>query len=97
MVESYLVAYRIFADDIPEGAMSVERCSAIDNVCDGQESYLTDFFFMYACLFTDSLVWIPFDEFTMGVLCTLNMAPTQLHPNSWRLSGLSVCWRRCFG
>jgi len=38
---------------------------------------------MYACLFTDSHVRIPFDEFTMGILRTPNVAPTQLHPNSW--------------
>jgi len=26
---------------------------------------------------------LPFDAFTVGVLKELNMAPTQLHPNSW--------------
>jgi len=34
-------------------------------------------------MFTDSNIRFPFDEFTMGVLRTLNVAPTQLHPNSW--------------
>jgi len=83
MVESYSAAYNIFAEGVPEGVLSVERCSAIDNVCHGRECHRSDFFFMYACLFTDSHVRVPFDEFTMGVLRTLNMAPTQLHPNSW--------------
>jgi len=32
MVESYVTAYRIFTDDIPDGALSIERYSAIDNV-----------------------------------------------------------------
>jgi len=83
MVKSYATAYRIFADSVPDGAISVERCSAIDNICHGREGYHSDFFFMYVCLFTDSHVRVPFDEFTVGVLYTLNVAPTQLHPSSW--------------
>jgi len=38
---------------------------------------------MYPCLFTKSNVRVPFDEFTVGVFHTLNVTPTQLHPNSW--------------
>jgi len=38
---------------------------------------------MYACLCTDSHIRIPFDKFTMGVLRTLNVTLTQLHPKSW--------------
>ena len=38
---------------------------------------------MYVCLFTDSHVYMPFDEFIMSVFRTVNMALTQLHPNSW--------------
>jgi len=68
---------------MPEGALSIKRCLAIDNLCHGREGHETNFFFMYACLFTDSNVHIPFDEFTMGILRTLNVDPTQLHPNSW--------------
>jgi len=41
------------------------------------------FFFVYVCLFNELHVTIPFNEFTMGVLRILNIAPTQLHPNSW--------------
>ena len=26
---------------------------------------------------------VPFDDFTIGVLCILNLAPSQLHPNRW--------------
>lgn len=44
---------------------------------------MSDFFYMYACFFTDSHVCLPFHEFTMGVLCTLNVALMQLHPNYW--------------
>ena len=38
---------------------------------------------MYSCLFADLHVSLPFDAFTAGVLKELNVAPTQLHPNSW--------------
>jgi len=38
-----------------------------------------DFFYMYDCLFRDLHVKVPFDDFTMGVLWILNVAPTQLH------------------
>jgi len=90
MVNSYSAVYHIFAEGIPEGVLSVERCSTVDNVCHRRECHIFHFFFMYACLFTDSQIQVPFDEFTMGVLRTLNVAPTQLHPNSWaslRLGG----------
>jgi len=82
MVESYAAAYHIIAEGVLEGALSLERCSAVDNVCHGQKAHGSDFFFMYGCLFIDSHVRVPFDEFTIGVLSTLNVAPTQLHPNS---------------
>jgi len=38
---------------------------------------------MYAKVFKDSCLQLPFDEFSIGVLRVLNVAPTQLHPNSW--------------
>ena len=41
------------------------------------------FFYMYVCLFKDLHVRLPFDDFTMGVLQSLSLAPTQLHPNGW--------------
>jgi len=41
------------------------------------------FFYMYMCHFSQLHVRLPFDDFTMGVLRALNVAPTQLHPNNW--------------
>jgi len=37
---------------------------------------------MYSCMFMKLYIRLPFDEFMMGVLCMLNVAPMQLHPNS---------------
>lgn len=38
---------------------------------------------MYECMFWDLYMRVPFDDFTIGVLCILNLAPSQLHPNRW--------------
>jgi len=41
------------------------------------------FFFMYTCLFSNLHVSLPFETFTVGALQALNVAPSQLHPNTW--------------
>ena len=41
------------------------------------------FFYMYMCHFSQLHLRLPLDDFTMGVLRELNVAPTQLHLNSW--------------
>jgi len=56
---------------------------AIDRVCHGQEGATEKFFYMYMCHFSQLHVRLPLDDFIIGVLCALNVAPTQLHPNSW--------------
>ncbi|QCD95626.1 hypothetical protein DEO72_LG6g320 [Vigna unguiculata] len=63
--------------------VSLERVSAIDRVCHGQEGATEKFFYMYMCHFSQLLVRLQLDDFTMGVLGALNVAPTQLHPNRW--------------
>jgi len=45
--------------------------------------YSDEFFFMYSVLLTSLHVRFPFDEFSVGVLRILNVAPSQLHPNAW--------------
>ncbi|KAL2331747.1 hypothetical protein Fmac_019328 [Flemingia macrophylla] len=40
-------------------------------------------FYVYDCWFRDLQVKLPFDDFILSVLRTLNVDPTQLHPNSW--------------
>ena len=44
-----------------------------------------NFFFVYNKFFSNLHITFPFDDFTMGVLRILNIAPTQLHPNSWAI------------
>jgi len=38
---------------------------------------------MYMSFFVKLHTRLPFDEFTMGVLCLLNVVLTELHSNSW--------------
>ncbi|KAG2399404.1 hypothetical protein LR48_Vigan04g136600 [Vigna angularis] len=42
-----------------------------------------DFFFMYVTFFTHLFIRVPFTKFQTAVLRLVNVAPTQLHPNSW--------------
>ncbi|QCD89722.1 hypothetical protein DEO72_LG4g668 [Vigna unguiculata] len=63
--------------------VSLERVSVVDRVMHGQEGATEKFFYMYMCHFSQLHVRLPLDDFTMGVLRALNVAPTQLHPNSW--------------
>jgi len=62
--------------------MSLERVSAIECVCHGQEGAVEKKIYMYMCNFSQLHVRLPLDDVTMGVLRQLNMARTQLHPNS---------------
>ncbi|KOM34851.1 hypothetical protein LR48_Vigan02g100100 [Vigna angularis] len=58
-------------------------CQMTELVCHDRGNYPTDFFYVYATMFKDLKVLLPFSDFQMGVLRTLNVAPTQLHPNDW--------------
>ncbi|KOM45650.1 hypothetical protein LR48_Vigan06g095600 [Vigna angularis] len=58
-------------------------CRDDERVCYGRENASDEFFYCYAALFYDLYVRLPFTTFQMDVLRTLNVAPSQLHPNSW--------------
>jgi len=64
-------------------AITADICGVTDRVCHGRENAPHNFFFVYNTFFVDLHITLPFDNFTMGVLRILNVAPTQLHPNSW--------------
>jgi len=68
---------------------SVLPCGPTESVCLGRSGTSPPLFYMYTCFLSDLYVSLPFDEFTMGVLQELNVASTQVHPNTWAsLSGL---------
>jgi len=58
-------------------------CGLTERVCMDRANAGPPFFYMYTCFFSDLHVSLPFDEFTMGILQALNVAPTQVHPNTW--------------
>ncbi|KAL2340300.1 hypothetical protein Fmac_008240 [Flemingia macrophylla] len=50
-----------------------------------------DFFYMYDCLPRDLGVTLPCNDYTMSLLRIFNVAPSQLHPNSWAL--MQAFWK----
>jgi len=83
LLNSWLNCTPVISKGVSRDIVSLERVSAIDHVCHGQEGAAEKFFYMYMCHFSQLHVWLSLDDFAMGVLRTLNVAPTQLHPNSW--------------
>ena len=83
LLKSWLNSIYLFGRGFDPDSMHVERVSAVECVCHGREGSAADFFYVYSCMFVKLHVRLPFDEFTIGVLRLLNVAPTQLHPNSW--------------
>jgi len=73
----------VIAKGVDRGIMLLERVSAIEHFCHGQEGVAEKFFYMYMWHFSQLHVRLPLDDFTKEVLCQLNVEPTQLHPNSW--------------
>lgn len=55
------------------------------------------FFFVYATFFEQLHIRVPFTKFQMGVLRPLNVAPLQLHPNSWAAIQAFVVMRLAAG
>ncbi|RDX88647.1 hypothetical protein CR513_29739, partial [Mucuna pruriens] len=53
--------------------------SRYETLCLGCTSYT----YLYDTLLLKLGAWLPFTDFQCLVLRTLNVAPTQLHPNSW--------------
>ncbi|KOM52593.1 hypothetical protein LR48_Vigan09g125200 [Vigna angularis] len=54
-----------------------------ERVFHGKGASEEDFFFLYTYMFNQLFLRIPFIAFQAAVLCELNVAPTQLHPNGW--------------
>ena len=82
LLNSWLNCTPVIAKGVNGGIVSLERVSAIDRQCHGQEGATEKFFYMYMCHFSQLHVRLSLDDFSMGVLRALNVAPTQLHPNS---------------
>ena len=82
LLNSWLNCTPVIARDVKRDIVSLEQVSAVERVCHGQEGVADKFFYMYMCHFSQLHVRLSLDDFAMGVLRLLNVAPTQLHPNS---------------
>jgi len=72
----------LYKDD--EKNVEVGTCELDEPVCrDGTLPPLQSFTYIYATLFERLGLRLPFIEFEKDVLTILNVAPAQLHPNSW--------------
>jgi len=68
---------------LPDNVFTLHHCLPTNRVFHGWGSSPVDFIFMYSKVIRDSCICLPLDEFNTVVLSALNVAPTQLHPNSW--------------
>jgi len=82
-LRDFLSNTQIYSSSTDENIISFRRAENVDNVCHGREDDKSDFFYFYACFFSDLHIRFPLNDFLMGVLNFLNIAPTQLHPNGW--------------
>jgi len=83
LLQDFVDSVDIVLEGVPSGAFALRKCREFETVCLGRGEGHKDFFYFYSCLFSDIHVRFPLDVFTMEVLRVLNVAPTELHPNSW--------------
>lgn len=82
-MDKFLSKVSFLKRDSPSNALMADICGYTYRVCHVRENAPHDFIFVYNTFCSDLHVTLPFDEFTMGILQILNVASTQLHPNSW--------------
>lgn len=64
-------------------ALRLISCRKDERVFHGEDIAEGNCFYLYLCFLYDMYVRLPFTRFQMEVLQYLNVAPSQLHPNSW--------------
>jgi len=82
MLQDFVDSVDIVLEGVPNGVFALRRCREFETVCLGRGKERKDLFYFYSYLISDIHVRFPFDTFTMEVLRILNVAPSQLHPNS---------------
>jgi len=81
-ISSFMDNHNMKKLDVVEDILAIDYCCPTDTICMGRSTSEGSFFFVYSFLVFDLHVALPFDDFTMGVLRALNIAPSQLHPNT---------------
>ena len=76
LLNSWLNCTLVIGRDVSRDIVSLEQVSVVECVCHSQEGAIEKFFYMYMYHFSQLHVRLPFDDFTMGILRLLNVAPT---------------------
>lgn len=81
-VERLLATVPITTSDSSK-VLHVEPCGPEDQVFLAASPHQPTFTYLYALIFEELGVTLPFSSFECAMLKRLNVAPSQLHPNSW--------------
>jgi len=82
-ISFFVDKYNILKSDANDGILAIDYCHLANTICIARSPLEILFFFVYSCLFLGLHVAFPFDDFIMWVLWALNVAPSQLHHNTW--------------
>lgn len=61
----------------------MDPCYPKEPICKDGRNENTPFYYSYTIVFSELGVRLPLDPFEKELLSTINIAPAQLHPNSW--------------
>jgi len=81
-ISAFVDKYNLLKSDVDENILAIDYSHLTDTIFIGRSPSEAPFFFLYSFLFSDLHVALPFGDFIMGVLRELNIAPSQLHPNT---------------
>jgi len=67
---------KVFGDEVEDGFLRVKVCASNERVCHDKEKSKLDFFYVYACLFHNLGLTVPFADWQMAMLREIRCAPT---------------------
>jgi hypothetical protein len=80
---SALECYKSLSHPYYRTSFDIQPCNEDDVVCDAPLDESKCYTYVYYCTFSKLGVRLPFTDFQCEILRTLNVAPSQLHPNCW--------------
>jgi len=80
-LRDFLSNTQIYSSNIDEDIITFRRAGMLTMFVMVMKMTRVNFFYFYACFFSDIQIRFPLNDSQMGVLNFLNIAPTQLHPN----------------
>lgn len=81
-VEAFYSIYAVYDESVAQYDMA-RLCKASKKVYMKPKPDSYDFTYVYDFLFKEYGITFPLTEFEAGMLTLMNIAPSQLHPNSW--------------